>query len=307
MNRQDIAAAKAIRKSTLKSIKAKYNSRIKTIRDRAAEEIRQVHIQFSADPERLKAKYEADAAYKSEKAKVRAARALKRAQAAAERNARESENEQHFTFGEELFNSIVLGIGAGLAITALVLLIVKSALYASKSIYAITVTSYTLAGSLLFLAYLMSTLAHALTPYGAKRVFRILSYDFSYLSYTSELSLLALVFLTGTKSWILFSLDWIYGTLMVIAISSFKSKYRSLFMKILNVLMAITLCIEFAFVFDQLPVICVKLLIMALVTYLIGELFHAMKHIKWTNPIFHLFCMMANIFIFFALFLSLPM
>ena len=44
MNQQDIAAAKAARKSTLKSLKAKRECRIKAIQEKAAEEIRQVYI-----------------------------------------------------------------------------------------------------------------------------------------------------------------------------------------------------------------------------------------------------------------------
>ena len=45
---QDIAAAKAARRSTLKSLKAKRASRIKAIRELAEEEIRQANIMFAS-------------------------------------------------------------------------------------------------------------------------------------------------------------------------------------------------------------------------------------------------------------------
>jgi len=305
MNRQDMAAAKAIRKSTLKSIKAKRISRIKSIQDRAAEEIREVNIQFAADPERMRAKYAADAAYKSEKAKRRAEKALKKAEARAARQAVEMRAPRQFSFGEELFNSITLGIGAGLSIAAIVLLIVRAVEFAPAAVYSRTVTSFALTGALIFLVYLMSTLSHALTPYSAKLVFRILSYDFGYLCYASIMSLLALVFLQGNTGWLFFGMQWLLGVLAVCFYSALD-RTRDKAMKVVNILLACALAPELLLLYTKIPYICTKLLIVALVSYLIGAVFHMMTKTKWANPIFHLFNLFAMIFVFFALFFSLP-
>ena len=60
MTREDEIAAKAVRLSTLKSLKVKKELRIKQIKQDAEEKIREVNIQYADDPERLRAKYAAD-------------------------------------------------------------------------------------------------------------------------------------------------------------------------------------------------------------------------------------------------------
>ena len=72
MSRQDDIAAKAVRKSTLKSLKEKKHSRLKQLKVDYEKQIREINIQYAEDPERLKAKYAADDYAKTEKAKKRA-------------------------------------------------------------------------------------------------------------------------------------------------------------------------------------------------------------------------------------------
>ncbi len=69
-------------------------------------------------------------------------------------------NVREYTLGEEIANSITHGIGAGLAIAALVLLIVKS-VFDGGGIYLAAALIY---GICLLIEYLMSTLYHALAP-----------------------------------------------------------------------------------------------------------------------------------------------
>ena len=85
------------------------------------------------------------------------------------RRYREAKREEYrnrtkrYSLGEEIFNSITHGIGAGLAIAALVLLIVKAALYAPHSLKAYYVTSWTL----------FYAVSRAYPCTGKKRFFRI--------------------------------------------------------------------------------------------------------------------------------------
>ena len=60
MSRQDEIAEKAVRKSTLKSLKEKKRSRLKQLKIDYENAVQQVNIQYAEDPERLKAKYAAD-------------------------------------------------------------------------------------------------------------------------------------------------------------------------------------------------------------------------------------------------------
>ena len=59
MSRQDEIAEKAVRKSTLKSLKTKKHSRLKQLKKDYENAVQQIHIQYAEDPERLKAKYAA--------------------------------------------------------------------------------------------------------------------------------------------------------------------------------------------------------------------------------------------------------
>ncbi len=82
-----------------------------------------------------------------------------------------------YTLGEEIANSITHGIGAALAIAALVLLIVRSVsdgggmLLLAALVYGIS----------LLVEYLMSTLYHAIAVPAAKRVFKVLDHSGIYL------------------------------------------------------------------------------------------------------------------------------
>ena len=69
MTKEDAIAIKAVRKSTLKSLKLKKKLRISQIKKDAEAQIREINIQYADDPERLKAKYAASDYARSEKAK----------------------------------------------------------------------------------------------------------------------------------------------------------------------------------------------------------------------------------------------
>ena len=79
---------------------------------------------------------------------------------------------REYTLGEEIFNAVTHGVGAGLAVAALVVLIVKSVadgggiLLAAALVYGIAQ----------LVEYLMSTLYHALAADAAKRVFKVLDH-----------------------------------------------------------------------------------------------------------------------------------
>ena len=76
MSRQDDIAEKAVRKSTLKSLKKKKRSRLHQLKVDYENAVQQVNIMYAEDPERLKAKYAAAEYAKTEKAMKRAERRI---------------------------------------------------------------------------------------------------------------------------------------------------------------------------------------------------------------------------------------
>lgn len=171
LTREDTIAARAVRLSTLKSIKAKKKLRIQQIKDDAQQKIREINIQYAEDPERLKAKYAAEDYAKSEKARKKAEKAIAKEKAHVESQF----SLRPYTLGEEIFSSIVQGIGACLFIAATVLLdvfAIKNVPDSEKNIYAVLFSCF---GGIMTLNYVMSILYHAITNINAKEVFKRLS------------------------------------------------------------------------------------------------------------------------------------
>ena len=168
MTKEDAIAIKAVRKSTLKSLKLKKKLRISQIKKDAEAKIREINIQYADDPERLKAKYAASDYARSEKAKKRA-----EAKIAKEKKHQELLRKlRPYTIAEEIFSSIVQGIGAGLFIAATVLLVVASVTKVPQESKAVYTSLFASFGGVMILNYIMSVLHHALLNASAKEVFK---------------------------------------------------------------------------------------------------------------------------------------
>ncbi len=113
-------------------------------------------------------------------------------------------NLENFSKGEEITNAILHGIGAGLAIAALVILIV----FASIRGDARYVVSYTIYGSTLVLLYMASTLYHSFPRGRTKDLFEIFDHSAIYLLIAGSYTPLALVALKGTLGWTIFGIVW---------------------------------------------------------------------------------------------------
>lgn len=105
------------------------------------------------------------------------------------------------TPGEEIANSIIHGIGALLAIAALVLLVVRGR-------DAWEVVSYAIFGASMILLFLASTFYHALTNERAKQVFRVFDHSAIYLLIAGTYTPFCLVPLRGPWGWTLFGIEW---------------------------------------------------------------------------------------------------
>lgn len=168
MTHEDEVAAKAIRISTLKSLKLKKKLRIKQIKDKAEAEIRAINVQYADDPERLKAKYAAADYARTEKARKRAENRIAREK----KHLEQQHKLRIYTIGEEIFSSIVQGIGAGLFIAATVLLSVVATSKVPAESKVVYTSLYASFGGIMVFNYIMSVLHHALTNVSAKEVFK---------------------------------------------------------------------------------------------------------------------------------------
>lgn len=272
----------------VREIKEQSKNRIRQIKDSAKKEIQQV-------------KMEAYAALKPAKA----VRKLERHQERLERKAYEATIPKRYSIGEEIFNSVTHGVGAGLAVAATVLLIVRAVLYAPADGRGFYVTSFAIFGASLVVLYLMSTLYHALTPYGAKKVFAIFDHSSIYLLIAGTYTPFCLTTLRGSVGWVLFGIIWGLAVAGMTFYAIFGSRMRIL-SAITYVLMGWLVVFAFKPMVQNLNPLSLKLVLAGGVAYTVGCIFYALKKIKWMHCIWHIFVMFGSVFHFFAVYFSLP-
>ncbi len=105
---------------------------------------------------------------------------------------------------EELANAATHGLGAALAVAALVLMVVFAALRGSAR----HVVGASLFGAAMVLLYLMSTLYHAFRGRRVKKVFRVLDHAAIFLLIAGTYTAFCLGPLHGAWGWTLFGLIW---------------------------------------------------------------------------------------------------
>jgi hemolysin III len=105
---------------------------------------------------------------------------------------------------EELANALTHGLGAALAVAALVLMVVFASLRGSAR----HIVGASLFGATAVLMYVMSTLYHAFRDPGLKRVFRVLDHASIYLLIAGTYTPFCLATLQGPWGWTLFGLVW---------------------------------------------------------------------------------------------------
>jgi hemolysin III len=199
---------------------------------------------------------------------------------------------KRYSTGEEIFNSITHGIGAGLAIAAL------QAPVPGKGFY---VTGFTIFGASLILLYLMSTLYHALTPYGVKKVFAVFDHSSIYLLIAGTYTPYCLTVLRGSMGWTLFGIIWVLAIAGVTFYAVFGSKMRVL-SAITYVLMGWLIIFAFKPMRAALSQESIVFLLAGGAAYTAGVVFYSLKKIKWTHSIWHLFVLAGSVLHFFSVY-----
>ena len=216
----------------------------------------------------------------------------------------EAQIPKRYTIGEEIFNSVSHGIGAGLSIAAIVLLIVRAAVYAPQAEKAFYITGFALFGAMLIVLYLMSTLYHALTPYHVKKIFGVFDHSSIYLLISGTYTPFCLGVLRQHNGWWLFGIIWGLTIIGITLYAVFGSKMR-LLSAITYVIMGWLICIYWKPLTANVPPQTVHFLLAGGIVYTIGVIFYALKKIKWTHCVWHLFVLGGSILHFFSVFYSL--
>ena len=213
----------------------------------------------------------------------------------------EMKNIENFTKGEEITNAILHGIGLGLAIAALVILIVFASIKGDSRY----IVSYTIYGSTLVLLYLASTLYHSL-PYGkGKDVFEIFDHSAVYLLIAGSCTPLTLVALKGTLGWTIFGIVWGLSVIGIIFKVFWVKKFVVL-STVLYIAMGWLIVIAIKPLMKFMSTTSLVFLIIGGVLYTLGTVFYIWRGMKYHHAIWHLFVLGGSICHFFTMIFMLP-
>ena len=204
---------------------------------------------------------------------------------------------RRYTVGEEIFNAVSHGIGAGLSVAALVTLVVHAA-HVSDAYGVVSVSLY---GAALIILYTMSTLYHALTPAGAKRVFRVFDHTTIFLLIAGTYTPYLLVTLRGALGWTLFGILWGLAVVGIVFDAVMLDRFRKIEM-ILYVAMGWCIVLTVKPLLAAMEPGGLILLLAGGVCYTVGIIFYKLKKIRYMHSIWHLFVLAGSILHYFSVY-----
>ncbi|HOX83986.1 MAG TPA: hemolysin III family protein [Chryseolinea sp.] len=205
------------------------------------------------------------------------------------------ESKRVYSTKEEIANAITHGIGAALAIAALVILIVFAAIKGNVW----HVVSFTIYGSTLVLLYFASTLYHSLTNLRAKGVFHKFDHISIYLLIAGTYTPFCLTALRGWIGWTVFGVVWSCAILGAV-LKSISVGKRVMMSTILYVLMGWVILIAIKPLYNAMPYNGFLLLVAGGVSYTLGTIFFIRDQVKYNHSVWHLFVLGGSVLHFFS-------
>ena len=199
-------------------------------------------------------------------------------------------SKRKYSLGEEIFNSTSHGIGALISLAATIIMAVISGGKGS----ALGAFASVAFGLTLILLYTSSTLYHAITHPGAKRIFQILDHCTIFLLIAGSYSPYALLTVGGTPGWVIFAIVWV-SALTGIILNAINLK------RFARISIVLYLAMGWAIIF-YLPILLANLaagglwlLIAGGLAYTGGIVFYLIKKIPYFHSIWHLFVLAGSI------------
>lgn len=201
---------------------------------------------------------------------------------------------------EELANAITHGIGAALAIAALVILIVNTSINGR----AWDIVTYTIYGTTLVILYIMSTLYHSFTRPGVKRLFRKFDHMAILLLIAGTYTPYCYTVLHGWIGWTLLGIVWTCAALGIVLKAFFTGRYETVSVA-LYIVMGWACIIAIKPLYTTMPLNAFIFLATGGALYTAGTLFYT-RNAPYAHSIWHLFVLGGSIFHFFSI-MNLPL
>jgi len=199
---------------------------------------------------------------------------------------------------EELANSIIHGVGAGLGVAALTLLVTFAGIMGDP----IRVVSFAIYGTTLVLLFTASTLYHGFKNPKVKRVFRIFDHAAIYLLIAGSYTPFLLVSMRGSWGWSLFGVIWGFAILGIVQAVCFLDRLK-LVALIAYLAMGLLIVIAFKPLVASLSPGGIVWLVIGGGCYIFGIIFYLAKRIPFNHAVWHLFVLAGAISHFFAMLL----
>lgn len=204
---------------------------------------------------------------------------------------------------EEIANAITHGLGTILAIAALVILVIRASINAPSGEKAYYITSFCIFGFSMIFLYLMSTLYHSLLKTRAYPVFERLDHSAIYVLIAGTYTAYCLTALRGSVGWWIFGLIWALAAIGISLYAVFGSKLR-----VVSVFTYILMGWIIVLAADPLRAVISNtswfLLLAGGIVYTLGAIVYALRKIRWTHPVWHLFVMGGTTLHFFSILYS---
>ncbi len=205
---------------------------------------------------------------------------------------------REYSLGEEIANSVSHGVGAALAIAALVVLIVTSVGNGGG----VRLFCALVFGIALLVAYLMSTLYHAIPARGAKRVFKVLDHCAIYLLIAATYTPFCLITLASEGGYYLAAFVWVVA-LAGMALEAFWTYRPRWISAAIYVLLGWSVIAFIPELVAALPTGGLVLVAAGGACYTVGAAFYVLKKVPYLHFVFHLFVLAGSILQYFSVLL----
>ena len=198
----------------------------------------------------------------------------------------------------ELVNSITHLIGLCFSITALVLMLERSAFYGT----AISVVSASIFGASLIVLYSASTLFHAAKKIRIKAILNKFDHSAIYVLIAGTYTPFTIVLLQGGWGWSIFGVQWGLAAVGILfKIFWYKPKFRAI-SAWAYVAMGLVMIIAIKPLINSLSTPGLIWLLTGGAIYIAGVFFYLSKKIPFAHGIWHLFVIGGSITHFFAIY-----
>lgn len=186
-----------------------------------------------------------------------------------------------YSLGEEIANAVTHGVGALLAVTALVLMVAR----ANDTWSLVAGIVY---GASLILLYTASTLYHSFPRPRAKAIMQKLDHTAIYLLIAGTYTPFALVTLRGPWGWTIFGLVWGLAAAGIVFELAFRHRWHRLSL-LFYIGLGWLAVVAAKPLYDGLPGAALVLLLAGGLFYSGGAIFYANKKLLWNHAVWHVF------------------